>query len=60
MPVSKAQKTARDKYDSEHYEYVSLKLRKGYKAQIKARAQNLGLSVNAYIIKAIEMYIETA
>ena len=57
MPVSKAQKTARDKYDSEHYEYASLKLRK---AQIKARAKDLGLSVNAYIVKLIEMDIETA
>jgi hypothetical protein len=59
MPVSKSQKSARDKYDAEHYEYISVKLKKGDKERIKKRAHQLEISVNAYIVKLIEFDIET-
>ncbi len=55
MPVSESQKKARNKYDKEHFEYATLKLKKGYKDKIKAHAKSTGYdSLNAYINDLIE------
>ncbi len=54
MTVTPAQKTARNKYDANHYEYATLKLPKGEKAKIKAHAESNGMSLNAYIVSLIE------
>jgi len=58
MPVSKSQKKARDKYDKEHFEYATLKLRKGQKDKIKAHAESKGMSLNAYINELIDKDME--
>ncbi len=54
MPVTDSQKNARNKYDATHYEYASLKLKKGEKEKIKAYAASKGLSLNAYINDLIQ------
>lgn len=55
MSVSKSQKAARDKHDAEHFEYITVKVKKGLKDKIKSRAESVGArSVNAYINKLIE------
>jgi predicted HicB family RNase H-like nuclease len=58
MPVSEAQKRARDKYDKEHYEYGAVKFKKGYKAKVQAAAARAGKSLNEYIIESINQRIE--
>jgi hypothetical protein len=58
MPVSEAQKRARNKYDKSHYEYASVKLKLGCKSAIKASADRAGETLNEYIVKAIEKRME--
>lgn len=53
-PVSKAQAVARNKYDKDHFEYATLKLHKGRKAELKALAAAQGKSLNKYITDAID------
>ena len=53
MPVSEKKKASNKKHDMDHFEYWSVKLKKGQKAQIQAAAAAVGESLNGYIIAAI-------
>lgn len=58
MPKNTAAKMrANKKYSEKAYDRISLILPKGQKRQIKALADNMGLSVNGYISKAIQRQI---
>lgn len=54
MPASKAQQRAVNKYMKEKYDRINLTVSKGVKDQIKAVADVQGLSVNAWINRAID------
>ena len=54
MTVSKAQQKAVNKYIAEKLDRVNLTMPKGKKEEIKARADSMGLSVNAFINLAID------
>lgn len=41
-------------YNSQKYDRVTVMLPKGMKEELRARAQALGLSLNQYVIKAID------
>ena len=58
MTVSKAQQKAVNKYISEKLDRVNLTMPKGKKEEIKARADSMGLSVNAFINLAIDTMME--
>ena len=58
MSVSESQKRARDKYDDEHFEYITLKVHKGRKSEIKECAKAQGHSLNSFILEAIKERIE--
>ena len=58
MTVSKAQKKAVNKYIAEKLDRVNLTMPKGKKEEIKARADSMGLSVNAFINLAIDTMME--
>lgn len=58
MTVSKAQQKAVNKYIAEKLDRVNLTMPKGKKKEIKARADSMGLSVNAFINLAIDTMIE--
>ena len=58
MAVSKAQQKAVNKYVREKYDKLLLTMPKGRKDIIKAHAEALGESVNAFINRAIESQIE--
>ena len=62
MPVSKSQNAARDKYDAEHFEYISVKAKKGCKSELDAFIKSIcpSKSRNQFINEAIEekMYWE--
>ncbi len=47
--VSDAQKKATAKYKSKAYDKIELRVRKGNRDIIKARAEKLGMSVNEYL-----------
>ena len=54
MTVSKAQQKAVNKYIAEKLDRINLTMPKGKKEEIKARADSMGLSVNAFINLAID------
>jgi predicted HicB family RNase H-like nuclease len=54
MPVSKAQQRAVTKYMKENYDEFKVRLPKGTKDQIRAAADQQGLSINAWISRAID------
>lgn len=54
MPVSKAQQRAVTRYMKENYDEIKVRVPKGKKEEIQARADADGLSVNAWIGQAIE------
>lgn len=49
MADSEAQKRAHKKYYEEHFEYYKLRLNKGEKDILKARANAEGKSLNQYL-----------
>lgn len=48
----------KNKYLTENYERINMAVKKGQKEKIKAAAEMAGLSVNAYISKAIAEKME--
>ena len=50
MAYSEAKKKATIKYQKKTYDRIELKVKKGEKEKIKARATELGISVNKYMI----------
>lgn len=52
-PVSKAQQRSVNKYVKENYDRINVTFPKGQRAIIKSFADVAGLSVNAYITKAV-------
>lgn len=53
MAVSQAQRKATDKWQKENYEFIKVRLNKGDKEKIKARALAEGKSINQYILDKI-------
>lgn len=58
MPVSKKQQACVNRYNTKNYDRINYSVRKGQKEKIKAAADLAGLSVNAYISKAIAAQME--
>lgn len=54
MPYSDAQKRATTKYNAKAYDRIEIKVKKGQKTVIQARAEELNKSVNSYIVDLIE------
>lgn len=54
MPYSEAQKRATAKYNAKAYDRIEVKVRKGQKEEIQARAEKLQKSLNGYIVDLIE------
>ena len=54
MAYSEAQKRASMKYNKAAYDRVELRLPKGQKKQVEARAKSLGKSLNGYISGLID------
>jgi predicted HicB family RNase H-like nuclease len=57
-PVSESRKRARNKYDSEHFEYCTVKLPKGRRSEIDVAAQSQGVSRNKFIQEAVDERIK--
>jgi predicted HicB family RNase H-like nuclease len=55
---SDAQRRAVAKYNAGNYTQIQIRVKKGYREEIQAAAARAGLSVNAFIIQAIEKAIE--
>lgn len=54
VPYSDAQKRATTKYNAKAYDRIEIKVKKGQKTVIQARAEELNKSVNSYIVDLIE------
>ncbi|WP_283606885.1 antitoxin [Faecalispora anaeroviscerum] len=50
---------AKNKYNDKAYDAIPLRVKKRYKEVIQSKAHSMGLSVNSYINRLIEMDIET-
>lgn len=58
MPTSKAQQKATAKYVKQNYDRIEIKVPKGRKAELQARAEVRGESLNAFIGRAIQETLE--
>lgn len=56
--AGKASTRAKNKYNAENYERISLVVPKGKKEQIKAHAENQGESLNGFVNRAIDEAID--
>lgn len=54
MTATKAQQRAVNKYMKENYDEIKVRTEKGKKEIIRAHAESLGESVNAFINRAID------
>lgn len=54
MAYTEAGKRATIKYVKENYDRLDLKMAKGKKEQYKLEATKVGLSLNAFVVQAIE------
>lgn len=57
MPVSKKQQACVARYTKEHYDEIKIRIKKGEKAKLQELAESEGLSLNAFLNKAISAYI---
>lgn len=53
MPAYKSQIKANMKWQKENYEFIKVRLNKGDKEKIKAKAEEEGKSINQYILDRI-------
>lgn len=60
MPVSKKQQACVDRYNRANYEEIKIRVKKGEKAVLQEAAAINGLSLNAYVLAAIEKYRESS
>jgi predicted HicB family RNase H-like nuclease len=51
--VSEAQKKAIKRYQDANYEFIKVRLNKGDKEKLKAKAEKEGKSINSYILDRI-------
>lgn len=51
--VSEAQKKANRKYQDANYEFIKVRLNKGDKEKLKAKAEKESKSINSYILERI-------
>ena len=58
MPVSEAQKTAREKWDKVNMAYQTVKVRRETLEAFRAACERNGEKVNTVLRKAMEEYIE--
>lgn len=52
--MGKTSSEVKDRYNRKAYDSIMLRVYKGRKDDIQAAAERAGLSLNAYIVKAIE------
>ena len=52
--MGKTSSTVKDRYNRKAYDAIVLRVIKGRKDEIRAAADKAGLSLNAYIVKAID------
>lgn len=50
----KTSTTVKNRYNAKAYDQIPLRVKKGVKEVIQARAEKLGKSVNGYIVELIE------
>lgn len=56
--IINGERVSADQYNKEKYEDLRVRVPKGRKAEIKARADAHGQSVNAFVVEAIDEKIE--
>jgi predicted HicB family RNase H-like nuclease len=59
MPISKAQIRANTKYESRVYDKICLRIPKGDRFHINVKAFECGMSLNAFVIQAIQEKIDS-
>ncbi|MBQ9663610.1 MAG: hypothetical protein IJV40_10715 [Oscillospiraceae bacterium] len=60
MAISKAQQKAVAKYKNANYDRIELTVPKGKKEEYKAAADQLGISLNAFINEAVDAAMQRA
>ena len=58
MAVSKKQQACVARYTKSHYDDIKIRVKKGERDKLQTLAAEQGMSLNAFIIAAIERYVE--
>lgn len=56
--MGKTSSEVKDRYNRKSYDTIMLRMYKGRKDDVQAAAERAGLSLNAYIVKAIERQMD--
>ena len=59
MPVSEAKKKANNKWDAANMQNLSVKVRRDYADQIRARAAEKGTTIGAILRKALDDFMKS-
>jgi len=57
MAKTRTSSTVKNRYNAKVYDQLPIRVPKGRKAVIQATAKNAGVSLNAYVCKAIDYYM---
>ena len=60
MPVSEAKKIANNKWDAANMQNLSVKVRRDYADQIRAKAAEKGTTVGAILRKALDDFMKSS
>ncbi|MER2150823.1 MAG: hypothetical protein ABS900_04330 [Candidatus Limivicinus sp.] len=60
MPVSEAKKKANNKWDAANMQNLSVKVRREYADQIRAKAAEKGTTVGAILRKALDDFMKSS
>ena len=59
MPVSEAKKKANNKWDAANMQNLSVKVRRDYADQIRAKAAEKGTTIGAILRKALDDFMQS-
>ncbi|MBR3561095.1 MAG: hypothetical protein IKN81_06185 [Oscillospiraceae bacterium] len=54
MPISKSQQRAVQAYNKKSYDDIRVRAKKGQRAVIQSHAEQMGESVNSFVLRAID------
>ena len=58
MPISEARRKANERYNAKAYDEIKVRVPKGHKAELQARAEQRNESLNGFINRAIDTQLE--
>lgn len=58
MPIGEARRKAKERYNAQAYDEITVRVSKGHKAELQAHAEQRNESLNGFINRAIDTQLE--